>query len=95
MWVAVKATAAAAAAATHYFSLFAIVFILGTSIHPSLVSSTCIDDGYALYVWTNGFNASATHCNGVYPVNKAGENATCFRQNWDSTPARERLVSLI
>ena len=42
-------------------------------------------------VWTSGFNASAPHCNGVYPVSKDGDNATCFKHNWETPEARQDL----
>ncbi|KAL7478180.1 hypothetical protein ACHAW6_003954 [Cyclotella cf. meneghiniana] len=44
-----------------------------------------------MYVWTWGFNASAPHCNGVYPINKEGGNATCFFHNWETSSSREKL----
>eukprot|EP00804_Cyclotella_cryptica_P001078 CCRYP_008380-RA/>CCRYP_008380-RA protein AED:0.37 eAED:0.15 QI:0/0/0/1/1/0.5/2/0/507 len=44
-----------------------------------------------MYVWTWGFNASAPHCNGIYPINKDGGNATCFFHNWETSTAREKL----
>ena len=59
----------------------------------SAVVAACDDDGYAMYVWTRGFDPNATHCNGVYPINNAGGNATCFHHNWETPAARAKLWS--
>lgn len=59
---------------------------------PKPIFSFCgSDDGYSMYVWTNGFNASAPFCNGVYPESKSGEYSSCFYHNWESPVARQKL----
>jgi len=60
------------------------------SIVVSFVIS-CEDDGYAMYVWSRGFDVSVPHCGGVYPANEDGLNATCFNHNWETQEARDRL----
>jgi hypothetical protein len=57
------------------------------------VAALCDDDGYAMYVWTHGFDPNATHCSGVYHINSAGGNATCFHHNWETPATRARLWS--
>lgn len=38
-----------------------------------------------------GFDPTASHCGGVYPINKDGLNATCFEHNWEDESARHHL----
>ena len=39
------------------------------------------------------FDVDAPHCNGVYPPNMNGDNASCFRHAWDTPEARARLLA--
>jgi hypothetical protein len=38
-----------------------------------------------------GFDPTASHCGGVYPADKNGLNATCFKHNWEENSARHHL----
>ena len=38
-----------------------------------------------------GFDPTASHCGGVYPINKDELNATCFEHNWEDQSARHHL----
>lgn len=49
------------------------------------------DNGYSMYVWTQGFNATAPVCNGIYPESKTGEFASCWYHNWESPTSRQHL----
>lgn len=69
------------------FQLLFLILVLPMTV----VVFACDDDGYAMYVWKNGFDPAAEHCNGVYPKNKNGPNATCFRHNWNTASARHHL----
>ena len=39
------------------------------------------------------FDVDASHCNGIYPSDKLGDNAACFQHSWASIEARNRLWS--
>ncbi|KAL7506117.1 hypothetical protein ACHAXN_007199 [Cyclotella atomus] len=71
---------------THKTS-FAIIAVLRAFVK----ALSCTDNGYSMYVWTSRFNASAPHCSGVYPVNKNGDNAPCFKHNCDTSASRQEL----
>jgi hypothetical protein len=59
---------------------------------PNVVSSFCgSDNGYSMYVWTQGFNASAPFCDGIYPESKSGSYRSCWFHNWESAVARQHL----
>lgn len=62
------------------FALLASISVLG-----------CEDNGYSMYVWRSAFDPNADHCNGIYPPNKEGDNASCFYHAWESPEARQKL----
>jgi hypothetical protein len=73
--------------------IFSILILMCVS-SLRIVSGSCgSDDGYAMYVWTQGFNASAPFCGGIYPESKAPgtDYATCWYHNWESSSARQHL----
>jgi len=74
-------------------ALLCIICFTATKATAKKTSSCLQEDGYSMYVWTNGFDVDAPHCNGVYPVNRAGANATCFNHNWQTPTARQKLWS--
>ena len=70
-----------------------LCFLQQLGCSAAAAAAACDDDGYAMYVWTSGFDPNAANCNGVYPINAAGDNATCFHHNWDTPAARSKLWS--
>ena len=41
------------------------------------------------------FDPEAEHCGGVYPPDKDGDNASCFRHSWETAEARELLWTTV
>uniref|UniRef100_A0A7R9ZAJ6 Uncharacterized protein n=1 Tax=Pseudictyota dubia TaxID=2749911 RepID=A0A7R9ZAJ6_9STRA len=55
------------------------------------VANAVVASNYAMYVWSQVFDASAPHCGGVYPPDKNGDNASCFYHPWNTAEARAHL----
>jgi|ERR1719469_525109 len=72
------------------FFSFLLLIYLSLIVHIAAYSCAS-DDGYSMYVWTQGFNATADFCSGIYPISKTGSYATCWYHNWESPAARQRL----
>lgn len=72
-------------------SSFLLRLLASLSLTTQIVYSCKPDDGYSMYVWTQGFNASAPFCNGIYPELKTGDYASCWNHNWETPTARQHL----
>jgi hypothetical protein len=70
-----------------------LCFLQQLGCSAAVTAAACDDDGYTMYVWTRGFDPNAANCNGVYPINATGDNATCFHHNWDTPAAQLKLWS--
>lgn len=57
----------------------------------SLYHTSAATSKYALYVWTDAFNATAEACDGVYPDYDRSNANACFYHSWDTLYAREHL----
>lgn len=52
---------------------------------------TCFILSILCFPRPDGFDPTAAYCNGIYPPNKDGDNASCFNHNWETPEARQRL----
>lgn len=43
------------------------------------------------FPFSTAFNATAEHCNGVYPPDDEGDNENCFSHSWETEEARNKL----